>query len=236
VQHQRSSSVLLCIETSGSLCGVALADATSEQILAELSFSEPFLHDKLLAEAVHSLMKMTEISFADITAVAVSSGPGSFTGLRIGAAFAKALCFDDSPKLLPVPTMHAYALHALNTAYTLGKTDICVGIPSHRDLVYLQHFGFRDASEIIAMDDITLVKEEAVHVRTRTLYVGGAFLHKPDFMSLPELCCITPTMIAAMAMRRFKQEQFVASEDFVPLYSQEFTPKIAVISSHEFKP
>lgn len=233
MQHQRSSSVLLCIETSGSLCGVALADAASHTLLADISFSEPFLHDRLLAEAVQSLMTMTAVTFGAIAAVAVSAGPGSFTGLRIGAAFAKALCFDNSPQLLPIPTPEAYALSALPSARILGKNRICVGIPSHKNLVYLQYFmvngSANDSLEVNSEGPVQLVEEGSVDIQANTLYAGTAFAHSPKFPTLPELFRCTPAMIAEAAFRRFSEQALVLSEDFVPYYSQEFVPKTIVV-------
>ncbi len=221
MQSKQSSSLLLCIETSGSLCGVALADAASQMLLAELSFSEPFLHDRLLAEATRSLLAMSGIALSDLAAVAVSAGPGSFTGLRIGAAFAKALCFENSPKLLAVPTLQAIALAAAPAARLLGKESICVGIPSHKHLVYVQHFSLDN----VPLGAIELLDETLLTSASDIFYAGGAFLGKAGAQTLPELCRITPAMIAGCAITRFHEQAFIPAEDFVPLYAQEFVPK-----------
>lgn len=228
MQHNRSSSLLLCIETSGSLCGVALADASSQTLLAELSFSEPFLHDKLLAEATRSLLVMMGIAISDLAAVAVSAGPGSFTGLRIGSAFAKALCFENSPRLLAVPTLQAIALAAVTAARLLGKKRICVGIPSHKHLVYRQHFSLdNDPQDAIELLDETLLLPD-----NTTFYAGTAFLTSTTITRLPELCRITPAMIAHSAVALFQRQAFTLSEDFVPLYAQDFVPKsLPIIAS-----
>jgi tRNA threonylcarbamoyladenosine biosynthesis protein TsaB len=221
VQPKQSSSLLLCIETSGSLCGVALADAASQMLLAELSFSEPFLHDRLLAEATRSLLTMSGIALADLAAVAVSAGPGSFTGLRIGAAFAKALCFENLPKLLAVPTLQAIALAAAPAARLLGKESVCVGIPSHKNLVYVQHFSLDN----VPLGAIELLDETSLTSESDIFYAGRAFLGNARFQTLPELCRITPAMIAGCAITRFQEQAFLPAEDFVPLYAQEFVPK-----------
>ncbi len=228
MQHQRSSSLLLCIETSGSLCGIAIADADSTtlpggSLIAELSFSEPFLHDKLLAEATRSLCTMADITLPNLSAVAVSAGPGSFTGLRIGAAFAKALCFENLPKLIAVPTLEAIALAAAPSARMLGRERICVGIPSHKHLVYVQYF----TPEAAPLGAIALVSEEEFTPNPSIFYAGAAFDHKPAYTTLPDYCRITPAMIAALGVEHFRKQAFMLSEDFVPLYAQEFVPKNA---------
>ncbi len=226
MQHNHSSSPILCIETSGSLCGVALADAASHLLLAELSFFESFLHDKLLAEATRSLLAMSGVEFSSLAAVAVSAGPGSFTGLRIGAAFAKALAFDNTPQLLAVPTLQAIALAAVSVAVAMGKEQICVGIPSHKHLVYVQNFSLDNTPQ----GAIELLDETLITPDDRTFYAGAAFAQpafaaNAGFTTLPELCRVTPSMIAESAMILFQKQAFTPAEDFVPLYAQEFVPK-----------
>jgi tRNA threonylcarbamoyl adenosine modification protein YeaZ len=169
---------MLCIETSGALCGIALADISSTRtslephqtsrspfIVAEISFYESHQHDRVLAEAARTLCAMANRPIVSIHAVAVSAGPGSFTGLRIGAAFAKALCFDDtigstpntttnpvSPRLVAVPTMTAIAYASQKAAQMLGKQRIVVATPSHKDLVYYQGFSI----DAVATSDILM--------------------------------------------------------------------------------
>jgi len=226
VQHNHVSSPILCIETSGSLCGVALADATSRVLLAELSFFEPFLHDKLLAEATRSLLAMTGITFSSLAAVAVSAGPGSFTGLRIGAAFSKALAFDNTPPLLAVPTLQSIALAATPVAVAMGKKRVCVGIPSHKHLVYAQNFSLDTTPQgAIELLDETLITPDANTFYARVAFAQPAFAADANFTTLSEFCRITPSMIAESAMMLFQKQAFTPAEDFVPLYAQEFVPK-----------
>jgi tRNA threonylcarbamoyladenosine biosynthesis protein TsaB len=230
VQHPDSSSLLLCIETSGSLCGIALANTATQHtdsstLLAELSFSEPFLHDKLLAEAAHSLCAMVDVEIGSLAAVAVSAGPGSFTGLRIGAAFAKALTFENVPKLIAVPTLEAIALSAAPSAELLSKQRICVGIPSHKNLVYWQEF----ESSVVPINTVTLVEANTLVPNKDFFYAGPAFtsmdFSESAYTTLPEFCRISPSMIANLAVRLFHQQVFTLSEEFVPLYVQDFIPK-----------
>jgi tRNA threonylcarbamoyl adenosine modification protein YeaZ len=273
-EHSRSpqgfhdKKTLLCIETSGTVCGIALAEIslhatpaqpskqdipTPPSIIAELSFFEPFQHDRLLAEATLALCRMTNRSVADLYAVAVSAGPGSFTGLRIGAAFAKALTFEDTPnspfpRLLPIPTMTACAFASRTIAQMLGKREICIGIPSHKDLLYVQRF----TPEATPLHEIQLVQEHTLRADVHTLYAGTYFANgangvnatnpdnriKPDttrhsdFTCLPHTSLLTPRMIAEYAAylltsstTETAQDYFVPSAEFVPMYAQDFVPK-----------
>ncbi|MCS6808582.1 MAG: tRNA (adenosine(37)-N6)-threonylcarbamoyltransferase complex dimerization subunit type 1 TsaB [Bacteroidota bacterium] len=229
MEYQPSSHILLCIETSSSLCGVAIADIPSRTLVAELSLLEPFLHDKLLAEATRSLLQLYGFSLNDVAVVAVSAGPGSFTGLRIGAAFAKALCFDNTPKLLPISTTEALAYAAAPYARLLAKTHICVGISSHKHVVYLQHFLLEETS-LTAEDTLHLTEQIPQQPHPTTLYVGSAFQGISTFHALPELAYTTSRMIAMRALVLLDTQEFVLPEDFIPYYGQEFIPKTLSIA------
>jgi tRNA threonylcarbamoyladenosine biosynthesis protein TsaB len=243
-------NALLCIETSGTVCGVALAECQTSafgekpleqsnsvrvSMIAELSFFEPHQHDHLLAEATQTLLRLTNRSMSHIQAVAVSSGPGSFTGLRIGAAFAKALTFDDSADpasthLLAVPTMTAIAYAARQAAQMLAKSHILVAIPSHKNLVYVQEYSI----DAVPTTEIRLLAAETLLAQADTFYAGTYFADvslpdkstiTQDFTTLPDLCRVTPRMIAEYAVVLFQKQVFTPSAEFVPLYAQEFVPK-----------
>lgn len=239
-------NTLLCIETSGTMCSIALAETTLTvphpvippqiSILAELSFSEPYQHDRLLAEGVRILLESTHRTAASIGAVAVSAGPGSFTGLRIGASFAKAFTFDDgfaatnsTARLLPVPTMNAIAHNALQASQILDKKCICVAIPSHKDLVYVQDFILQigDCITALPVSNINLVQETTIAPNADTFYVGPYFSSKSEFLQLPAFNRLNARMIAEYSPFLIAENLFLPSEEFIPLYAQEFIPKIA---------
>lgn len=234
--NRSSSPILLAIESSGALCGVALAYAESGEALAELTFSEPFLHDKLLAEAANTLVAMLELSFKDLAAVAVSAGPGSFTGLRIGAAFAKAIAFEDSPPLIAVPTLRALALSAKSFAESLGISRLCVGVPSHKDLFYVQYFSSSAEPE----SDVALASASAFEPASEVLYVGSAFVSSSHesvplaplpsgARTLPaEYSRISPAAVACLAAESYRRRAFVPAAEYTPLYAQDFTPKTSI--------
>jgi len=148
---------IISIETSGPVCSVALSDG--DLIISELSNSDGNRHDELCAEFVRKLLTQNNLTIANIDAIAVSSGPGSFTGLRIGASIAKALCFKESekdyaPKLIAVPTLSVFANEALENINfsssvnfpkvpNFRKVDyskIITVIPAQKDVLYYQEF------------------------------------------------------------------------------------------------
>lgn len=95
--------IVLGIETATSVCGVGLAG--DEGFLADYRVLRQYAHAELLPEAVDTLLKDADIRAHDIDGIAVSIGPGSFTGLRIGLALAKGMAFGLEKPLIAVPTM-----------------------------------------------------------------------------------------------------------------------------------
>lgn len=98
---------LLLIETATPVCSVALA--SDGEILAERSSAEPNAHSSRLSVFVNELMEQTGLVPAQLDAVCVSSGPGSYTGLRIGVSSAKGFCYALGKPLLAVPTLQGMA-------------------------------------------------------------------------------------------------------------------------------
>ena len=126
---------MLSVETSGATCGACIS---IDGVLT--SMSEVYrinVHEEQLERCVANALETSALSISDIDVIAVSAGPGSFTGLRIGVSFAKGLCFDGSIKLLGIDTLESCAWASREVAIATGNTTIHCLIPSHRDLFYL---------------------------------------------------------------------------------------------------
>lgn len=95
-----NDSLVLGIETSGILCSVAWWQ--NDKILLEYNIEKRNAHGTLLASLVEEGHKKLNISSTSVDLVAVGSGPGSFTGLRIGMAYAKGFCWGLGIPLVPV--------------------------------------------------------------------------------------------------------------------------------------
>ena len=97
--------LLLSLETSSSVCSVALHRVADGSLVGQSELRLDKSHSTHLTILIEQLLKNTGYQLADLAAVAVSDGPGSYTGLRIGAAAAKGLCFalDGQEVLAPTP-------------------------------------------------------------------------------------------------------------------------------------
>ncbi|MEX1189423.1 MAG: tRNA (adenosine(37)-N6)-threonylcarbamoyltransferase complex dimerization subunit type 1 TsaB [Bacteroidia bacterium] len=94
---------ILHLETATALCSVALA--SEGKLISKFSISQGFKHAENLMPLCDQLIKESGISYNDLKAVAVSAGPGSYTGLRIGVSTAKGICYGLSTPLITVPTL-----------------------------------------------------------------------------------------------------------------------------------
>ena len=101
-------ALILCIESATRSCSVALAkDGNLFDFKEEVN--EKYSHSEQLTLFIESLLQQRGIVFSDLDAIAVSKGPGSFTGLRIGVSTAKGLCYALDKPLISIFTLEAMA-------------------------------------------------------------------------------------------------------------------------------
>lgn len=103
--------VILGIETSGPSAGVAVLDGDAPAVVSPVS-PEQRRHARSLVKDVDSLLRELNLRPGDVDLVAVSIGPGSFTGLRVGVVFAKTWCYATGAKLIAVDTLLAAAANS----------------------------------------------------------------------------------------------------------------------------
>ena len=122
----------LAIETSTNICSVALF--MNDTLILSKEINTPRSHSKELGRLVEQLFIESNLKINIIDFIALSSGPGSFTGLRIGSSLAKGIVYALELPIVMVPTLITLE----------SKIDIleqhCIGIYSHKDQVYKQEF------------------------------------------------------------------------------------------------
>jgi tRNA threonylcarbamoyladenosine biosynthesis protein TsaB len=123
------------LESSSDLCSAALFRAG--EIVIERTISEKNSHSKFLAPMVQELLRESKLDISDIDAVAISAGPGSYTGLRIGSSLAKGLCYSQEIPLIAVSSLDAIYQSA-KTMY--NQESICVLIDARRMDVYTRFY------------------------------------------------------------------------------------------------
>ena len=216
---------LLSIETSGTTCGVSVS---VDGILSSMSeVYRPNVHAEQLERCLQNALATSALTIADINVVAVSAGPGSFTGLRIGLSFAKGLCFDGTTALLGVDTLESLAWASREVAISAGHDMVHCLIPSHRDLFYVGSYTVTHEG-ITARhfnDIVELVTLHECRKRTTTGLLcgpGAPFLSPSPISGLTRLS----SRFVALAAWRSLQAHPKTFDDvmtFEPLYRQEWT-------------
>ena len=128
---------ILALDSSGLVASVAIL--TEEVMLAEYTVNYKKTHSQTLLPMLEEIVKMVEMDLSEVDAIAVASGPGSFTGLRIGSATAKGLGLALNKPIIPVPTLDGLA-------YNLYGTDqlICPMMDARRNQVYTGIYEFNN--------------------------------------------------------------------------------------------
>ena len=130
---------ILAIESTGLVAGIAVVE--DDNLLGEYTMNHKKTHSQTLLPMLDELGKMIELDLNTIDAIAVSKGPGSFTGLRIGSATAKGLGLALGKPIIPVPTVDALA-------YNLWGTDkvVCPLMDARRQQAYTGLYEFCNGS------------------------------------------------------------------------------------------
>ncbi len=137
---------ILAIETSTAICAAAFI--SNSTVIAEQSRNEPQVHSEQLLTLVDAVLSSYDSSNKPVDAVAVSIGPGSFTGLRIGLSVAKGLCFAWDTPIIAVPTLTALAWNCKQ--YSIGNSGdyILSMIDARRNEAYAALFRIQDGDTL----------------------------------------------------------------------------------------
>jgi tRNA threonylcarbamoyladenosine biosynthesis protein TsaB len=216
----KKNNYILAIESSGNNCSIALF---SEVLLAQYSINFNNSHDKYLAELTRRILNDFSLEVSELSAVAVSAGPGSFTGIRIGGALAKSLCFDSPPVLIAVPSMDALAYGYVQLANDKINKEILVLTPSHKNLYFARKF----ANDFSALSEIEVVEKENIPqmISDDTIVIGSGA--QAININIGSELFLSPTAhyVGLLGMKYFSEGKSTAGADYLPLYIQDFEPK-----------
>ena len=219
---------VLGLETSSSICSVGLA--TDGGSTSARSLDAGSIHSEKLLTLVKLILKENALGLSGIDAVAVSSGPGSFTGLRIGFSAAKGLCLSMEKPLIVVPTFEALTLSVL---YARPEArNILVALDAKKGDFYMEMFG-RKGNKAGSEGEIRLVRGSDVVVRART--VNGTLVVVTD--REPEVRSVLGEIpaeiedarkhfrgdeIAALGLQKILNGETADGEIVEPLYLKDF--------------
>ena len=152
--------LILSIDSSATAASVALTE--EDKLVGEFFVNTSFTHSVTLVPMIENLLSVTGKSVSDIGMIAVSNGPGSFTGVRIGVSVAKGIAFPEDIPCMAVSTLESMA-------YNLISTDciVCAVMDARRNQVYNAIFRVKDGKIERLCDDravsIADLKEEIIN-------------------------------------------------------------------------
>lgn len=218
---------ILNIETATKNCSVALAKE-GEIILCKEIAEEGYSHAERLHVFIEEIIKEAGISLSDLSAIAVSQGPGSYTGLRIGVSAAKGLCF-----ALEIPLIAVDTLQVLASQVNVADGLIVPMIDARRMEVYSAIFSpkFDKKREILA----EIIDGDSFSDRSEKLYFVGdcaekckSVLIKENHLFLEDIKYPSAKEMSILSYQKFKTNDTVDVAYFEPYYLKDFmvtTPK-----------
>lgn len=147
---------ILALDSSGLVASVAVTE--DDNLLGEYTINYKKTHSQTLLPMLDEVAKMIELDLKTVDAIAVSAGPGSFTGLRIGSATAKGLALALDKKIVSVPTVDALAYNIWNC------TDvICPLMDARRQQTYTGLYTFEDGRMQTLLSQCVVQIEEIIN-------------------------------------------------------------------------
>jgi tRNA threonylcarbamoyladenosine biosynthesis protein TsaB len=213
---------ILAVDTATKSCSVAIIDAGS--LSAELTTLRDQTHSKHLMELIHKGLGMSGISVAEIDGLAVTIGPGSFTGLRIGVSTIKGLAHALDKPVVGISSLDVLAWQCADRSYL-----ICPMLDARKGEVYSAMYRYSDDTLSPKSPGNASAPEAALQkIKEPCVFIGsGAQLYRRNISTvLGDLAHFAPksqniirsSSVAFLSMERFETHDTVAVADLVPHY------------------
>ena len=214
-------SFILNLETATKNCSVAVAENGVTIVLHEYA-GENYSHAEKLHVFIEKALAEANITYKDLTAIAVSMGPGSYTGLRIGVSAAKGLCY-----ALNIPLIAVDTLEALANRLNITEGVIIPMLDARRMEVYsavfdVNHNKVRDTKAEV-------ITEESFNDIESPMYLLGdgaekcrELLNSDKFIYNPELLYPSAGEMSALSYNKYKKSDTVDVAYFEPFYLKDF--------------
>lgn len=214
-------SYILNIETATKNCSVALAKEGKTILCKEIA-EEGYSHAERLHVFIEEIVKEAGITFSDLAAIAVSQGPGSYTGLRIGVSAAKGLCY-----ALGIPLIAVDTLQTLASQITVSDGLIIPMIDARRMEVYSAVFDVNHQNKREIQAEI--IDENSFQGYDETLYFIGdcaakckSVLTKDNFVFLENIKYPSAKEMSRLSYEKYKISDTVDVAYFEPYYLKDF--------------
>lgn len=214
-------SYILNIETATKNCSVSLAKDGLTVLYKEIA-EQGYSHAEKLHVFIEEILQESSVNFQEIKAIAVSKGPGSYTGLRIGVSTAKGLCY-----ALGIPLISLDTLEVLAKQVVVENGLIVPMIDARRMEVYSAVFdcNHHKISEVRAE---ILSKNSYVEIAENVYFVGDCqekckeVLTKKNFTFLSEVVFPSAKDMSSLSFEKFTKNDFEDVAYFEPFYLKDF--------------
>ncbi|MFM9825697.1 tRNA (adenosine(37)-N6)-threonylcarbamoyltransferase complex dimerization subunit type 1 TsaB [Flavobacterium sp.] len=219
-------SYILNIETATKNCSVALAKEGKTIICKEIA-EEGYSHAERLHVFIEEIIQEADISFKNLVAIAVSQGPGSYTGLRIGVSAAKGLCYALDIPLIAIDTLQVLAMQA-----NVSNGLIVPMIDARRMEVYSAIFSpsFAKVREVQA----EIITENSFENFRETLHFVGdcaekckTVLTNDNYLFLDDIKYPSAKEMSKLSFEKFEANDFEDLAYFEPNYLKEFMTTVS---------
>jgi tRNA threonylcarbamoyladenosine biosynthesis protein TsaB len=216
-------AIILSIETSTPICSVALHQ--DGKLLFLLELEEAGAHAEKLMGLIESVLNAQQISVHDLDAIAVSEGPGSYTGLRIGVSTAKGLAFAGDLKLIGISTLRALAL---GTKQTCTSQELIISMLDARRMEVYREIYDSELNVISSLDAEILDQNSYQEIlqKGQVCFVGDAVTKISEIITHPNAkflkVPVSADLIGQAGYQKYKNQEFEDLAYFVPNYLKEF--------------
>ncbi|MDH3648655.1 MAG: tRNA (adenosine(37)-N6)-threonylcarbamoyltransferase complex dimerization subunit type 1 TsaB [Saprospiraceae bacterium] len=213
--------LILCIETATEVCSVALA--REGQCIGHHTTTEPYTHVSQINCLIEECLANSRVDFKTLDAVAVSAGPGSYTGLRVGVSVAKGICFGMNIPLISINTLLALASGGKSYAER-GEIYLCSLIDARRMEVYTATYDRN--FELIEPSRALIVRSDTFdHLRNQgkeIIFVGNGTQKVREIVPIEgviftKIICSAQHLVQ-IAEKKYCQKQYSDLAQFAPIY------------------
>ena len=222
---------IILIETSTSLCSVALAE--NGKVVCERLSEEPRAHASLTAPFVNDILKERGLRVSDCDAVAVSKGPGSYTGLRVGVSTAKGLCFGAGIPLVSVGTLDTLVWQAIGEGLVPDTCGYIIPMVDARRMeVYTAVFS-AEGKQLTPTEASVINEDSFKEYRSQgpVLFIGDGAGKCQDVLQAPDAsfiqCCPKASGMASPADAALREGRLEDVAYFEPFYLKEFVTTVS---------
>lgn len=211
--------MLAAIETTGDSCAVAVFD--KDTLLVEFCAEMPRAHDRLLATFFRNVLHTVGKKPDEIEALALSVGPGSFTGIRIGISFAIGFSLATGVPIVPVSTLDAIAWRARSIGKVGGRTRVISLVPDRRGGVYAALYEIQPAFNRLTAP-YNLPVDQLPPLLDENVFAAGPGVRMLD-VAFADCIALDTELLSAASVgeygtRLFRQGITVAADQVEPLY------------------